>query len=210
MPGIAEAGMSDTTSGAETPGKLDYSWIDTPPVVHVPNDQVPSRVAAFRASLKEWGSVGGGTALAERLDSHAGGADFIAGLLENAVDHTRLVFEYRLAGAPAGLLMLEVSGGAMEIKNLATHPGAENAGGILIEFALNCVQRINSSRPSYPPGVLVLESYNAASTAAYQALGFRTEGREMVLEAAKSALWELVGEQWKLKKFKAMKYLGRP
>jgi hypothetical protein len=88
---------------------------------------------------------------------------------------------------------------------VASHPGSEGAGGIMIEYALNKVGSYNTQmqqhaqRNAYEPGFLFLESLDDNSTAAYVALGFElVGGKEMVLNAAKSSKWSQSGGKWRL------------
>jgi hypothetical protein len=185
-----------------------YGWITDPPIVFVDWAAVAERVALFAASLKEWGSVGGGTDLATRINTHGGNARFIAELIEKQLYNPYTpVFEYRLAGMPIALLQLDLRGyeGIMKVKNLATHPGSEGAGGIMTEFALNQTSKYNTQSQShsgvdmFEPGFLFLESLDKSSTAAYEALGFKAmDGDEMLLDANKSAKWAKSDSKWRL------------
>lgn len=182
----------------------NYGWVTAPPVVFVAWGEVAERVKIFQASLKEWGDVGGGTDLAARLNAHRGGAFFIAGLIEKKLNAPYTpVFEYRVAGQPIALLQLDMQGSEdmLEIKNLATHPGSDGAGGIMVEYALNKVTSYNTQANSemFEPGCLFLESLDDNSTAAYVALGFDSVGRKrMVLNAAESPKWAQADGKWRL------------
>lgn len=185
-----------------------YGWVTDPPVMFVEWGEVAERVKTFQTNIGNWGAVGGGTDLATRLNAHRGGANFIADLIVKKLSNPLTpVFEYRVAGHPIALMQLNMQGmeGMLEIKNVASHPGSEGAGGIMIEYALNKVGSYNTQmqqhaqRNAYEPGFLFLESLDDNSTAAYVALGFElVGGKEMVLNAAKSSKWSQSGGKWRL------------
>jgi hypothetical protein len=189
----------------------DYTWVTNAPIQHVPPDQVDARVRRFCELLDHWGEVGGGTALAARMNHHANRAVFIAGLAGSEDNQApwRPVFEYRLAGEPIAIMMLDLRREAIEIKFLATHPGSENAGGIMVEFALNRAKFYNNQGAHYEDGVVGLESLDGQSTAAYSALGFEPAGgRDMALDARESDLWIEIDGVWKLRRYQAARYLS--
>jgi hypothetical protein len=185
-----------------------YDWVTHPPVVFVEWGEIEERVSAFHTSLANWGVMGGDTPLAGRINAHQGGANFIAGLIvsQNHQPYTP-VFEYRVVGQPIALLQFDMQGsdGMLVIKNLATHPGTEGAGGIMVEYALNKITSYNAQMRQhaqtdmFEPGCLFLKSYDDHSTAAYLALGFDiVGGREMVLDATASPKWGQVDGKWRL------------
>ncbi len=177
----------------------DYTWITDPPIRHVAPEHVAEVVRRFRASLASWGLVPGATPLTQRINSHAHGASFIADLIVAQLERHRPVFEYHLGGQTVALLQLDLDGGVIEIKNLATHPGAEEAGGIMVEYALNRIAHYNAQGAEFDEGRLYLESYNADSTAAYEALDFVVDsGDEMSLDANASGKWVKIHGAWKL------------
>ena len=185
-----------------------YDWVNDPPVVFVPWAEVATRVQTFQTNLTDYGAVSGGTAISARMNAHSGGANTIAGLIVTQfMNPERPVFEYRVAGQPIALMQIDMrgTGGMLEIKNLATHPGTEGAGGIMIEYALNKVTSYNDQMQQhaqtnvFAPGYLYLETYNQDSTAAYLALGFTAKGgRSMILDAANSVKWGQVNGKWRL------------
>lgn len=184
-----------------------YTWIDTPPIRRLTDEEYLVSKREYDEAMERWGEIDGGTDLAKRLNDHRGYSVDVARFTEYALGRGYDIYEYRIAGVPVAIMMVDLDD-VLEIKNLFTHPGTENAGGIMIEFALNLTVD-NPLRVA--PGVIGLETYNEASTAAYKALGFKTySGRQLVLEAAKSELWELVETRWKLKKYKDKRYLSAP
>jgi hypothetical protein len=205
----SSSSSSGSAAAAASAGPC-YTWVTEAPIVHVPPDKVPERVAAFVQNIAEYGAVPGGTALAARMNTHAGGATFIAGLIKAKRDTPGMpVFEYRLAGAPVALMQifLDMREEVIEIKNLTTHPGTMMAGGIMVEYALNKITFYNKQGAGFEDGLLSLESLDEHSTAAYMALGFTDAGRRsMVLDANKSELWSKPGGIWRLAKFAAAKF----
>jgi hypothetical protein len=185
-----------------------YDWVNDPPVVFVQWAEVATRVQTFQSNLVNYGVVPGGTDLSVRMNAHSDGAQEIAGLIVTQFrEPERPVFEYRVAGQPIALMQIDIrgSGGMLEIKNVATHPGTEGAGGIMMEYALNKVTSYNDQMQqhaktnAFAPGHLYLETYNAASTAAYLALGFTVySGRKMILDAANSVKWGQINGKWRL------------
>ena len=183
--------MSDTTTA--------WSWITDPPITFVPFDEVDTVVHRFQANLQSWGTMGGDSELSRRTNAHTGGAGFIAGLMITQLRQTRPVFQYSICGQPVALMQLDLEGGCIEIKNVATHPGAAGGGGIMVEYALNRIGHYNGQGAQFAPGIIYLETYSADSTAAYEAMGFRSQGRkEMVLDANRSVLWVQVADRWHL------------
>jgi hypothetical protein len=189
---------------SETTAPRVYSWIDGPPITKLTYEEFLVSKKAFKEAMKAWGEVGD-----ERMDSHKGDALFIARLMKKHASHERMIFEYKLAGLPIALMQIELTDGYLEIKDLFTHPATENAGGIMIEFALNITANPRNAAVMKQNAV-VLESYNPASTAAYLALGFEPYRNKMRLRADACDKWELVNERWKLKKCKDKRYLSAP
>lgn len=190
---------------SETSTKRDYQWIDNPPITPLTYEQFLVSKKAFEEAMQAWGDVGDA-----RMDAHKGDALFIARVMDNHYNPMRtMIFEYKIAGVPVALMQIQISGSKLEIKELFTHPGTLNAGGIMVEYALNLTMNPRNAAVM-KQGIVILESFNAASTAAYVALGFEQNGGMMRLQADKSDKWELVGERWKLKQYKDKRYLHTP
>lgn len=187
----------------------DYVWVTDPPIVHVPTNQVAARVQLFRQNVADWGNPGGDRWTA-RLGA-TGHISALAGTHGSEGRHDRPTFEYRMDGQPIALMVLYLrSDGVIEIKDLVTHPGSANAGGIMVEFALNKVGDYNQQlkHEVFASGVVILESYDDDSTAAYEALGFEKDGKDMYVNANKSDLWEKHDGAWKLAKYAQLNYMN--
>lgn len=183
----------------------DYTWVDDAPVIVLNPDEVDGRARRLVEISNAWGGAS---------STRHGETDDIAGLIERKGVEKGANFEYRVAGEPLALMTLNLEAdGPVEIKFLVTHPGTQNAGGIMVEYALNLVARLIKEH-DFPlvPGALQLESHNENATAAYQALGFFIERAgsypRMVLDADESDKWEQVAEKWRLKKYKTLRYLA--
>jgi len=155
-----------------------YVWQTEPPIVFVPKEELKARVDRLCLSIE--GYCGEDESWRER----AGASFFIAGLAEEQGDDQAYpTFEYRMDGHPVALMVLHLrSDGVVEIKYLVTHPGSENAGGIMIEYALNKADGYNTQAKAevFEPGLVILESYNENSTNAYLAMGFKVQSRKQL------------------------------
>jgi len=101
--------------------------------------------------------------------------------------------EYGVSGAPVGLMVMSdaVNLGHCTISLLVTHPGSDNSGGILIEFAVK--QAVERGFD----GKLTLYPNDDECSQAYEALGFESAGA-MFLDPSQSQKWTKVGNTWKL------------
>lgn len=106
----------------------------------------------------------------------------------------QLYVEYPVSGAPIGLMVMAGadSMGRCTINLLVTHPGSDNAGGVMIEFAVNQSVKWGCG------GKLSLSPNDEECAKAYEALGFEHDGT-MCLDPNKSEKWVKVGNAWKLK-----------
>ena len=216
--------MSDST-GVTGPQVPDVTWVTEPPVLEVSPEAVGVSVTRFQQSVEFYGSIpgdpeavtkenpDGDTDLSNRMNRHKGGALLIARIIDKKADASNKnlsVFEYTLAGEPLALMQLSTRGGALEIENLASHPGTEMAGGIMVEFALNRIAHFNanSQDKQLMEDMIVLNSMNPSSTAAWIALGFVPLGKNpdltghlnpipMSLDANKSPKWTKLDNKWR-------------
>lgn len=113
---------------------------------------------------------------------------------------SELVVEYRVAGEPVGIMALMKMDGRAYVADLVTHPGSEQAGGILMEYAVRQSQNWGSA------GKLELYALDEEALVAYQALGFRRKAaasKEMTLTPADCpGVWAKVGgATWTLVKY---------
>jgi hypothetical protein len=179
----------------------DYTWITDAPIFYVQPNEVEKKIQQFEKNLEGWELKEPSSGEGKKWNDRVFATGFILELMRKKPADA--YFEYRMDGQPIALMGVRASN-PVEIKWLATHPGSENAGGIMVEHALF----LANNKLNYGP-VLVLESYNADSTKAYQALGFRVlSGTDMELDASRCPLWTSVNERWKLKKYLGMKLLS--
>jgi hypothetical protein len=108
-------------------------------------------------------------------------------------DNDHLYIEYRVSGGPVGLMVMSNANtlGHCSISLLVTHPGSDNAGGVLIEFAVK--QAVDWGFN----GKITLYPNDDECMRAYEALGFDYQG-SMFLDPSKSGKWTKVGKTWKL------------
>ncbi len=183
----------------------DYTWVDDAPVVALPPYEVEGRAKRLIEIYKAWGGGGEGRIV---------NTDHIAGLIEKKGPQKGASFEYRLAGEPLALMTVNFQTyDYVEIIYLVAHPGTENAGGIMVEYLLNLIERLNDDHGfGLVPNMVKLESLNEDATAAYEALGFTVTKAgmypDMQLDADASDKWERVGEKWRLKKYKLQRFLA--
>jgi hypothetical protein len=113
-----------------------------------------------------------------------------------------LVVVYRVAGAPIGLMAMSKILDPPYVCGLVTHPGSENAGGTLLEYA------VQKSDEWGKGGKIQLAPDNDECKEAYKHLGFEG-GFMMTLDpASRRDIWSKPGDKWLLTKFIGMKYVG--
>jgi hypothetical protein len=190
-------------------GQWEYNWINAPPLVEADADAVAEAVAQMKQSVRSFDEGD----LPEYDDD-----DYE--IIEHAVKwntrvkSTRRILKiteagdynliYTVLGTVVGIICLDIRQPTY-VSRLVTHPGTENAGGILVEAAVAYSQ--THGQEGYK-GKLELQSFNDESTAAYKAMGFvTTHGDHMELDPANSDLWERGTDgSWKLKKYADKKY----
>ena len=183
----------------------DFTWQLEAPIYYVEQHEVSAKVKQFDNSVKAYCEGD------ESWNSRKGSSLHISHLVDiHADEGLKPCYEYRMNGQTVALMVLHIKpGDCIEIKDLVTHPGTANAGGIMVEYALNRVAHYDAQGADLEEDFLELESLNADSTAAYEALGFVDAGKKMYLQAEKSDLWKKVGGNWKLAKFEhAVGYSG--
>jgi GNAT superfamily N-acetyltransferase len=116
---------------------------------------------------------------------------------------------YFIDGEPVGALLLQPRNPPY-VADLVTHPGSEQAGGALMEHAVNLSKRSGFG------GRLELIAENDNAVKAYKAMGFVLQTgsrhgsqRHMTLDPVKSQLWATDKEgNFKLAKYSEKQYLG--
>jgi hypothetical protein len=113
--------------------------------------------------------------------------------------------EYRAAGIPVGLMVMDLDGPVAKIEELVTHPGSAECGGILMEHAVAVAQqRCGSPR-------IRLYPLDGDAREAYRHLGFvpADEGHMILNPAQTNGLWVEAGGTWRLDRYsKSRSYLG--
>jgi predicted Fe-S protein YdhL (DUF1289 family) len=171
-------------------------WVNEPPIVEVVDpEEFRGFCTRFVSEITTWKSPSATNQAAiwnDEIDTRmaiAIWAESKAG--EN--DRQRY-FAYMLPGIPAGLMVTSERRGQslIKIKSLATHPGTQGAGGILVEHAVNL-----SEKAGYK-GCLELNEYAAPEGEAW---GFgETEDFQIQLVPGESSKWVKVGQEWRLTK----------
>src|SRR5262249_43556623 len=114
-----------------------------------------------------------------------------------------LYLEYRVSGAPVGLMVLAKSSPNASVCLLVTHPGSDHAGGIMMEVA------VQQSVDWGTNGKLMLTANDEEYAQAYEKMGFDSEGGSMMyLDPSNSKVWKQVGPTWKLAKYVGLSYRG--
>jgi hypothetical protein len=181
-----------------------YTWITDPPVAEVARVDFPAVIGTFRANVGNYGNHLGTDEGAQQLGFIGEVLDAMLGCLADADAAASKCFVYRLVGQPVALMIL--SGGmSPKLDELTAHPGAEGAGTIMVEFA------VNWSKAQGKEGRLILDSLNAKSTGFWTAMGFvkyaelpaqaAAGGCKMRLNPVGNAKWSNVGGKWRLKKY---------
>lgn len=104
---------------------------------------------------------------------------------------------YFLGGAPVAVMCL-IESDPVLIADLVCHPGSENGGGIMIEYAVNRAVGENGNP------IVTLVAADEEAGKAYEHLGFAPDspGRPaMTLDASTSDKWASSGNRWHLAKF---------
>lgn len=204
------------------PPGLNLTWHVNPPIVVLAEDKVAERVARLKENMKGWDEVevpdvpGPGDidrhdwkapkrTQQERWNDRINSTQLMLGVNFSS----ELVVEYRVAGEPVGIMALAKNVNSRAyVGDLVTHPGSEQAGGILMEYAVRQSQSWGTA------GKLELYALNDEALVAYQALGFRPKAaasKEMTLTPADCpGLWAKVGgTTWTLVKYQnAGRYFG--
>lgn len=166
----------------------NYRWVNDPPIRQVESAAFGGFIAHMRQSLATWGG---------NIENQNKVLDLMGHCLE---DEECRFYAYIIDGAPAALMVM--SGGmAKKLDELVGHPGAEGAGSIMVEHAVNLAG-----------GNLSLDSLNTASTNFWRdSMGFERTGDlnvpgevgscKMRLQALRSDKWVRVANRWRLKKY---------
>ena len=196
---------------------LNLTWIDSAPIKRLNKNQAAIAIRQLKANMVGWGEVDVPDPAApddinqrdwkeekrtqqecwnDRIDSTNTMLDMTFDGLIN--------FGYYIAGQP--IAVLSISEYAY-IEDLVTHPGSANAGGIMIEYAVNI-----SEEELGEEGKLELYALDDDAQRAYQALGFEgktsTTDKSMKFDPRNTDKWAKVGGKWCIAKYSGMKYVG--
>jgi hypothetical protein len=175
--------------------KYDYSWVTEAPIRKV-KGSAGSLAARLKKNVQEW--IKGYTAPVGRVPGVPGEAQ-IEGTLDMcdyivSYGSDRDAFVYEICGEPVAILVLgPQSDDSTYISDIVTHPAAEFAGSIVLEFVLT-----RAARKGRQP-VITLWAYDDNAVAAYLGLGFVSvkEPQDMMLDARTSPKWRNVSGTWK-------------
>lgn len=195
-----------------------YGWVTTAPIFQVTPEAVPQRATALRDAIAGWGSTGGPGASVPgmlTLPAVTPDKDYNRQIADgqtvaNNIAVYPLAFpdahveywEYRVAGSPVAMMVLDRDEAPLELVWLVAHPGAEAAGVVMVEHALNRTG----------DGKLQLKALDGA-VGFYAAIGFvagaKTYGTTpMALNAATvPARWRSGPGGWIYTKFEGKAYL---
>jgi hypothetical protein len=219
----------------------DFTWINEAPIVELTSkEELAARARAFLENLVGWDEVTEGefnrqtahlapteqqdvltqernAKLKEEWSKEAAewnkrirDTKSIAGTMYGGSG--KRMFEYRVNGAPVGLMVFEPASSTYEkvpeINYLVTHPGSENGGGVLIELAVNLSQKEGCDGKVY----LIAASETAKQSYPYLGFvfadGWQGACGKMYLTPGSSDKWDNVNGRWLIKKYQGKRYLG--
>jgi hypothetical protein len=177
------------------PSEYQYGWITDPPIQEVNARTAAQYAKTLKENITDWGK--GYTEPKERMSGVPTKL-----VLEHSCKMCDVVwqsdgagprrFVYLISGSPVGIVVYMDSDQHAYVDQLVTHPAAEFAGSIMLEFVLN--QRISDGRTA----LLSLSPQWPENVAPYTALGF-TGGRDrMKLNPAESGgKWVTTSGKWR-------------
>lgn len=191
-----------------------FRWITQAPIQIVAKSDLEPVLTTFRNNVTSWYSEadakGAWAEDAKALGWATGFPDEAKWLArKDAMHHmiwwpfqeSHAVFAYRLDGAPVAVLGLKRYDKAdtVTVHGLVAHPGAQLAGSIMIEFALNWAVATHGIT------TLTLHSLDEESTAFYQKMGFTRDpagksDEDLILIAPdrKGKEWTVLDGAWRL------------
>lgn len=193
-----------------------YTWINDPPIVEVPHNEVQQLVKDFNKGQKPIGE--NPDVFTERYANKANDAIGIADGMGKNFDALSIalkkhkkaeekVFKYVLDGVAVGVIHITIEADYVYIDHVVGHAGAENAGDILIEYILR-------HSPVNPPKVKLFAATKAAFNR-YKTLGFVPNEKNadkggMTLDLSRkpgSDAWKKVNNKWKRARYANVGYL---
>jgi hypothetical protein len=193
----------------------NFTWITEAPIQLVPPQNLHTVVETLRANVTSWygetksdalwssdaKALGWGTGFANEKQ-WANRKESMQQMIWWPFHDAPFVFAYWLDGAPIALLSMTQNPkktGTATVHGLVAHPGAQNAGSIMIEYALNFAVK------QWSTTTLTLHSLDEESTKFYNAMGFEQDKdskdkEDLILFAdqRKGKEWTVLQGTWKL------------
>jgi hypothetical protein len=196
-------------------GELNLTWVTSPPIIVLERYEVKGRIEQLKTNMADWTTVippknpvesdydtndwqSPKRAQQARWNNRIGNTNTM--LNSTSFYSGDRVVEYRVTGEPVGIMTVAFEkANPLYIEALVCHPGAADAGGILVEYAINLAVEKHGK-----PCVKLSALYEDAKQA-YLKLGFRsvsTIGDTMLLDAADSnGIWTHTSGGWRLAKY---------
>jgi hypothetical protein len=188
--------------------KYNFTWVTEAPIRNVSKRAAKQLAVRLKANVEDW--IKGYAPPADRIagiptqpqiDGTLGMCDYVAKHTADSNDMDGYVYE--ICGAPVAIMILgSADNDYTYVDDLVTHPAAEFAGSIMLEYALTL-----AAKQGWNP-VLQLWAYDQNALAAYRALGFERipneEEQSLQLDARKSAKWKETNGEWKYVSSRAM------
>jgi hypothetical protein len=222
--------MSEATSKTRLRGQhagYSYTWVTLPPIRELERGaDVEKAMAELRRSFEAYMTNPGldtkdGT-LPSSFTINAGTSEEETFQLPNAADWNNRIestrtligmvksgnelnLAYYCFGIVVGMVCVLKTDEYFYVADLVTHPGAANAGEILIEEVCNRGQKAGCG------GKIQLYSLNKQSTGFYLSIGFVVlEGSTLALDPSGNSCWSNLNGRWCLKKHAGESYMLAP
>lgn len=210
--------MSESSQAA-----LGLTWVTQVPIVEIRPDEVESRARALRDAMAGWDRVAvpqnpgqddidprdwqsPKRSFQARWNARLSATnDMLLTMTIMTPSDDAYCVEYRAAGVPVGLMVMDLDGPVAKIEELLTHPGSVEGGGVLMEHAVAVAQQ----RCGSP--CIRLYPLDGDAREAYRHLGFAdAKDGWMILDPAKAqGVWENSTGPWRLARYaKSTTYLG--
>jgi hypothetical protein len=185
---------------------LSSDWVNEPPIRKLEKSEIGPCGDWLTKAIKDWMSTGkpakDGEADQERWNQRIeGGVERAEVIAAYGYYDGCDVYAYFYSGKPVGMMTIELEKskefGLIYIGDLAGHPGARNAGDLLIEYAVNLSQAQGTK------GQVRLTALEG-SYEFYASVGFKpmngkwSPGAVGALLEPGSPQWSFLGERWKL------------
>jgi hypothetical protein len=177
------------------PSVNNCDWITEPPIEEVTGREAASYARTMKGNITEWG-----TGYTEPKERVSGVPTKL--ILDHSCDMCDVVwrmdaagprrFIYLITGSPVGIVVYTDLEKQAYVDQPVTHPAAEFAGSIMLEFVFN--KRLSEGKTDQ----LSLSPQWAENVAAYAALGFSGDRTRMRLDPSNSGgKWKLSSGKWR-------------